>query len=165
MWWVVNATLRRLYPPEKDRVPIAQEVGWAPRPVRTVSANVAPPEFDLRTVHPIASRYERCLSYTLHMLAWCDCPYQCKVATCSWTNKHTASSRHELCICSVCLVKQWDSCVKGNEQWDIFSTSSSLLYTLFLIISLPQPSSPSLAHVCWITLKKLRAETAHLTEI
>jgi hypothetical protein len=30
MGWVVNATLRALYPQESDPVPIVQKAGWAP---------------------------------------------------------------------------------------------------------------------------------------
>jgi hypothetical protein len=151
-------------PPETDRVPIAQEAGWAPGAVWTVSANVSLTGIRTRTVHPIASRYEKCLSCTLRMLQ-CECTYQCKFRPAIWPLQSTNRSRHELCICSVCLARQWASCVKGKEQRNIFSTSLSLLYTLILIISLPHPSSPSLAHVFRITLKKLRAEKAHLTEI
>jgi hypothetical protein len=41
----------------KDPVPIVQEAGWAPGPVLTGAENLAPPEFDPRTVQPLASRY------------------------------------------------------------------------------------------------------------
>jgi len=41
MWLVVNATLRPLYPLEIDRVPIVQEVGWAPGPVWADAENLA----------------------------------------------------------------------------------------------------------------------------
>jgi hypothetical protein len=43
--------------PGKDPVPIVQEAGWASGPVWTVAENLAPPEFDPRTVQPVASRY------------------------------------------------------------------------------------------------------------
>jgi len=43
--------------PGKDPVPIVQEAGWAPGPVWTDAENVASPEFDPRTVQPVASRY------------------------------------------------------------------------------------------------------------
>ena len=46
--------LAALYP-QKDQVPIVQEAGWAPGPVWTAE-NLAPPGFDPRTVHPVASR-------------------------------------------------------------------------------------------------------------
>ena len=42
MGWVVNATIRPLYP-GKEPVPIAQEDGWAPGPVWTVTENLVPP--------------------------------------------------------------------------------------------------------------------------
>ena len=54
---VVNATPRPLYPREIEPVPIVQEVGWAPGPIWTVAENLAPSEFDPRTVQPAASRY------------------------------------------------------------------------------------------------------------
>jgi hypothetical protein len=43
--------------PGKDPVPIVQEAGWAPGPVRTGAENLAPPGFDPRTVQPIPSCY------------------------------------------------------------------------------------------------------------
>ena len=45
-----------LFTPGKDPVPIVQEAGWAPGPVWTNAENLAPPEFDPRTVQPVASR-------------------------------------------------------------------------------------------------------------
>ena len=41
---------------KKDPAPIAQEAGWAPRPIWTGAENLAPPGFDPRTVQPVASR-------------------------------------------------------------------------------------------------------------
>ena len=38
----VNATLRPLYPRERDPVPIVQEVGWASVPVWTGAQNLLP---------------------------------------------------------------------------------------------------------------------------
>jgi hypothetical protein len=35
MVWVANATLRPLYPQERDPVPIVKEAGWASGPVWT----------------------------------------------------------------------------------------------------------------------------------
>jgi hypothetical protein len=49
---------RPLFTPGKDPVPIVQEAGWAPESVWTGAENFAPqPEFDPRTVQPVASRY------------------------------------------------------------------------------------------------------------
>ena len=46
------------FTPRKDLVPIVQEAGWAPGPVWTGAENLAPqPEFEPRTVQPVASRY------------------------------------------------------------------------------------------------------------
>jgi hypothetical protein len=42
MGWVVNVTPLPLYPREGDRVPIVQEVGWAPGPVWTGAENLVP---------------------------------------------------------------------------------------------------------------------------
>jgi hypothetical protein len=42
MGWVVNSTIRPLYPPGKDPVPIVYEAGWAPGPVWTCAENLAP---------------------------------------------------------------------------------------------------------------------------
>ena len=42
----------------KDPVPIVQEAGWAPGLVWAgVESLTSPPEFDLQTVQPVASRY------------------------------------------------------------------------------------------------------------
>jgi hypothetical protein len=57
MWWVVNATPRSLYPPEKDLVPTLQEAGWAPGQVWMGAENLASTGFDPRTVQPVASSY------------------------------------------------------------------------------------------------------------
>ena len=46
-----------VFNPGKDPVPIVQEAGWAPGPVRTGAENPPPPGFDPRTVQPVASRY------------------------------------------------------------------------------------------------------------
>jgi hypothetical protein len=47
-----------LFIPGKEPVPIIQEAVWALGPVWTGAENLAPPpEFDSRTVQPIASRY------------------------------------------------------------------------------------------------------------
>jgi hypothetical protein len=48
---------RQLFTSGKDLVPIVQEAGWSLRPVWTGAKNLAPPEFDPRTVQPVASRY------------------------------------------------------------------------------------------------------------
>ena len=46
------------FTPGKDLVPIVQEAGWAPGPVRTGAENLPPPPgFDPRTVQPVGSRY------------------------------------------------------------------------------------------------------------
>jgi len=39
--WVVSSTPRPLFTPGKDPVPIVQEAGWAPWPVRTGAENLA----------------------------------------------------------------------------------------------------------------------------
>jgi hypothetical protein len=45
MGWVINATLRSLYPPGKVPVPIVQEAWWAPGPIWTVAEYLAPNGF------------------------------------------------------------------------------------------------------------------------
>jgi hypothetical protein len=45
------------FPRERDSVPIVQDAGWAPGPVWTVRKISPPPEFDPRTVQPVASLY------------------------------------------------------------------------------------------------------------
>jgi hypothetical protein len=50
---VVSTTPWPLYPQERDPVPLVQEAEWLPEPVRKISP---PPEFDSRTVQPVASR-------------------------------------------------------------------------------------------------------------
>jgi hypothetical protein len=76
-----SVTPRPLFTPGKDPVPIVQEAGWAPEPVWTGAENLAPPGFDPRTVHPVASRYTDCatrptqnsilLFYNLPVIAVC----------------------------------------------------------------------------------------------
>jgi len=57
MGWVVNTTLRPLHPPGKFRYPLyrrlGRRAGWSRR-AREISL---PPEFEPRTVQPVASRY------------------------------------------------------------------------------------------------------------
>jgi hypothetical protein len=69
--WGVSGTPRPLFTPGKDQLPIVQEAGWAPGPVWTGVENLAPigirspdrpsrsqltgPQFDPRTVQPVAS--------------------------------------------------------------------------------------------------------------
>jgi hypothetical protein len=59
---MVNATLRPLYPRERDPVPIAEETGGGGQGrsgrVRKISP---PPGFDPRTLQPVASRCEDCV--------------------------------------------------------------------------------------------------------
>jgi hypothetical protein len=57
MGCVVNATLRPLYPRERDPVPILQEAGWPQGRHGRVRKTSSPPGFDPRTVQPVASRY------------------------------------------------------------------------------------------------------------
>ena len=56
--------LGRLYP-GKDPVPIVQEAGWAPEPVRIGAENLAPPGFDPRTFRPVASRGAKYAEYQM----------------------------------------------------------------------------------------------------
>ena len=55
--WVVSSTPRPYFTPGKVPVSIVQEGGWAPVSVWMGVENLAPPGFDPRTVHPVASRY------------------------------------------------------------------------------------------------------------
>ena len=130
---MVNATLRPLYPQKKTEFRLHRRLGGPQGRSGLFRQMLPSPEFDLRTIRPIASRYEWCLSCTLHMLAWCECPYQYKLRPTSWPLRSTNCNRHELCVCAVGLVRQWDSCVKGHEQWDIVSTYSSLLCIVILV--------------------------------
>jgi hypothetical protein len=60
MGLVVNSTPKPHFTPGIDPVPILQEAGWAPGPVRTAE-NLAPPGFDPQTVQPVAqSLYRLC---------------------------------------------------------------------------------------------------------
>jgi len=46
------------FTPGNELVPIAQEAGWTPGPVRTGAENLAStPVFDILTVQAVASRY------------------------------------------------------------------------------------------------------------
>jgi hypothetical protein len=53
----VSITLRPLYTPWKDPVPIVQEAGWAQGRSGQVRKISHPPGFDPWTVQPVASRY------------------------------------------------------------------------------------------------------------
>ena len=76
MGWVVNATLRPLYPRKRDPVPIAQEAGWAPEPVWTGAENLALTRFDHRTVQSIAIRYSN-YAIPVHKFYMYLCVYVC----------------------------------------------------------------------------------------
>ena len=52
------------FTPGKDPVPVVQEAGWATGPVWTGAENLARPEFDPRTVQPVASRYTCIYGYS-----------------------------------------------------------------------------------------------------
>jgi hypothetical protein len=54
---VVKATLRLLFPWEREPAPIAKEAESAPEPVWTPEENLVPLGFDPRTVKPLASNY------------------------------------------------------------------------------------------------------------
>ena len=54
--WGVSVTPRPFFTPEKDPVPTVEEAGWAPGSVWTGAENLAPLEFDFRTVQLVASR-------------------------------------------------------------------------------------------------------------
>jgi hypothetical protein len=56
-WWVVFNAPQPHFIAGKDLVPIVQEAGWVPGLVWTGEENLAPPEFDPRTVQPVVSRY------------------------------------------------------------------------------------------------------------
>jgi hypothetical protein len=55
--WGVSVTPQPLSTPGQDPVPIVQEAGWAPGPVRTGAEKLAPTRIRSPTVQPIASRY------------------------------------------------------------------------------------------------------------
>ena len=55
--WGASVTLRLLFTPGKDPIPIVQEAEWVPGPVWTGAENLAPPGFDPLIVQPVASRY------------------------------------------------------------------------------------------------------------
>jgi hypothetical protein len=53
--WGVSVTPRPFFTPEKDSVPIVQEAGWAPRPVRT-GAEILAPHRDSILDRPVCSQ-------------------------------------------------------------------------------------------------------------
>ena len=56
MGWVVNTIPLQVYPQERLSVPIVQEAEWAPGPDGRMRKVSPPPEFEPRTVQPVASR-------------------------------------------------------------------------------------------------------------
>ena len=56
MGWVVNVTLRPLYP-RKDSLPIVLEAGWASEPAWTGAENLAPTGIRSPERPTLASRY------------------------------------------------------------------------------------------------------------
>jgi len=63
--WGVSITLRMLFTPGKDPVPIVQETGWAPGPVWTGAENLAPTGI-WSLDHPALSQSLYRLSYPAH---------------------------------------------------------------------------------------------------
>jgi hypothetical protein len=63
--WVARFTQRPVLTHGNGSVPIAQKAGRDPRPVSTGSENLAPTEFDSRTVHHVAQSLYR-LRYPAH---------------------------------------------------------------------------------------------------
>ena len=59
---MVNATSQPLYPPERETLPIVQEVEWAPRPVSNGAENLAPTAIRSPN-HPACSEPLHRLSY------------------------------------------------------------------------------------------------------
>jgi hypothetical protein len=57
MGWVVNATLRPLYPRQRDPVPIYRRLSGAQGRSGRVRKILPPPGFDPRTVQLVASCY------------------------------------------------------------------------------------------------------------
>jgi len=55
--WGVSVTLRPLFIPGKDPVPIVQKAGWAPRRSGHMLKISPPPGFNPQTIQPVASRY------------------------------------------------------------------------------------------------------------
>ena len=95
--------------PGKDPVPIVQEAGWAPGPVWTNAENLAPPpEFDTRTVQPVASRYNDCATRPAYLrkklvnLSFC--------AQCYWRHSITKGK-----IDGVYSARARDRCVHGGS--------------------------------------------------
>ena len=60
MGWVFNVTPWPFYLWERDPVSIVQEVGRASGPAWAGADNSPQPEFEPRTVQPVASRYTDC---------------------------------------------------------------------------------------------------------
>lgn len=59
--WVVNSTLRLLYPREKDPVPILQKAAWAPGPGWSCAENLDPAGIQFQDSYGlVASRYTDC---------------------------------------------------------------------------------------------------------
>ena len=52
---MANATPRTLYRRKREPVPIAQEAGWATRPLWMCPENLASPGFESRTMQPVVS--------------------------------------------------------------------------------------------------------------
>jgi hypothetical protein len=71
MGWMVKDTPRQLCPRETDPVPIVQEDGWPPGPVRTGAENLAPTE--IRSPgRPARSESLFRLRYPFHISNYCQ---------------------------------------------------------------------------------------------
>jgi hypothetical protein len=98
MGWVVNATLRPLYPRERDPVPLYRRLsgphGRSGR-VRKISLL---PGFDPRTVQPVSSRYTDCaIPATNHYGSVLKCTHTCTKTMMKKKNTEYITCRGSAC--------------------------------------------------------------------
>jgi hypothetical protein len=88
--WVVSTTPRPLYP-GKDPVPIVQEAGWTPEPVRTCAKNLPPPG-TRSPDRPARSQSLYRMSYPAHILSMVQVIKNSKCSTNLQEQNRSASS-------------------------------------------------------------------------
>jgi hypothetical protein len=117
--WGVSVTPRPLFAPGKNPVPIVQEAGWAPGPVRTSAENLVPLTGIRFPDRPARSQSLYRLRYPAHSNLWC-------MLTISTNNHHTKF--------------QWSMQFPSVKRYTVpsISTLKHTTQSVYLILSVKQ---------------------------